>query len=164
MFLKEALLRYSQLEDEIASIFDSLAASTAATSENAASWSEASRKERLRARLLHALAEISTALDDDGPFLVQVPVQMAGLERVLDNVRRWLSAGLDAATGERCVEALSAAPRQELHAALLEIAEPEMKRAMRLVDSEIRSVRRVAERARTRSGPRTRESCATASH
>jgi len=159
MFLKEALLRCSRLEDEVASAYDELARSPAAAPEVAVSWAESSRRERMRAKLLHALAEISTALDDDGPFLVQVPVQLAGVERALESVRRRLSSEIDADTGQRCVEALEAAPRGELHAALLEIAEPEMKRALRLIDSEIRNLRRVADGTRLRSGTRTRESC-----
>ena len=160
MFLKEALLRCSKLEDEVASAYDELARSPAATPETAAGWAESSRAERARAKLLQALAAVSLALDDDGPFLVQVPVQIAALERALENVRRRLSSNVDAASGQRCVEALEAAPRSELHAALLEIAEPEVRRALRLIDSEIRNLRRTAEGPRPRSGARTRESCA----
>lgn len=160
MFLKEALLRCSRLEDEVASVYADLAASPAATPETAAAWVESSRKERQRSRLLHALAEISTALDDEGPFLVQVPVQMADLTRALENVRRRLATNVDAATGQRCIEALESAPRGELHVALLEIAEPEVKRALRLVDSEIRSLRRVADGTRSPTASRTKATCA----
>jgi len=162
MFLKEALLRCSRLEDEVASVYADLAVSPAATPETAVSWAELSRREKRRSKLLHALAEISTALDDEGPFLVQVPVQMADLARALENVRRRLASNVDAITGQRCVEALESAPRGELHAALLEIAEPEIRRALKLVDSEIRSLRRTAEGTRSRTASRTKESCAPA--
>jgi len=141
MFLKEALLRGSRLEDEVAEIYSGLASSPATSSEFAAAWTESARKERQRARLLHALAELSVALDDDGPFLVQVPVQLANLRRVVDNVRGHVTDAVDAATAERCIETLQAAPQSEVYAVLLEIAEPEIKRVLRLVDSETRASR-----------------------
>ncbi|MFN2426446.1 MAG: hypothetical protein ABR587_08375 [Candidatus Binatia bacterium] len=157
MYLKEALLRCSRLEDEVASIYDAVACSATATPELAASWSERSRRERRRARLLHALAEISTALEDDGPFLVEAPVQLAGLGRVLENARRQLASMTDGADGQRCLDTIETAPLRELHAALLEAAEPEIKRASRLVDSEIRNLRRISVGARSRRKTRPRE-------
>lgn len=141
MFLKQALLRGSQLEDEVAEIYSGLASSPAVPSEAAASWAESARKERQRARILHALAELSVALDDDGPFLVQVPVQLANLRRVVDNVRGHVTDAVDETTARRCVETLESAPRGEVYAVLLEVAEPEIKRVLRLVDSEARCAR-----------------------
>lgn len=159
MFLKEALLRCSQLEDEVASVYDELTRSPAATPEVSASWSEASHAGRQRARLLRALAELSTALEDDGPFLVQVPVQIAAVRRALENAHRRLPAVVDSPSGQRCVEALEAAPRRDLYAGLLEVAEPELKRAMRLVDAEVKSLRRNGNCSRPRDVVRARVLC-----
>ncbi len=156
MFLKEALLRCSQLEDEVASVYDRLAGTPAATPQLVATWSEASRVERQRARLLRALAELSTALEDDGPFLVQAPVQMAGVRRALENAQHRLPSVVDGPSGQRCVEALEAAPRHDLYSGLLEVAEPELKRATRLVDAEVKSLRRNGTSSRPREGARSR--------
>lgn len=159
MYLKEALLRCARLEDEVASVYDRLANSEGRTAQSVLEWAENARLERTRATLLRALAAISTALGDDGPFLVDAPVQLAGLDRVLEMVRRRMVATLDAAASAPCIDALEFAPLRELHAALLETAEPELKRALRRIDSEVRALRRASQSAGSRSKTR-RESCA----
>lgn len=162
MFLREALLRCSQLEDEVAAVYDELAASPVAAIEMAATWAESARKERSRARLLHALAEISSALEDDGPFLVQVPVQLSSLRRVVESVHERVTSVMDAPTAARCAEALEGTQRGELHAGLLEVAEPEIRRVLRLIDSETRTLRRGgAESARSRYSTRSRDTTRT---
>lgn len=159
MFLKEALLRCSQLEDEVASIYDELTRSPGSTADVAACWSEAAKTERQRARLLRALAELSTALEDDGPFLVQVPVQIGAVRRALENAHRRLPSVVDGPSGQRCAEALEAGPRLDLYAGLLEVAEPELKRATRLVDAEVKSLRKNGSGSRSRDGVRARVLC-----
>jgi hypothetical protein len=161
MFLREALLRCSQLEDEVASVYAGLAGCGAATSDAAAAWAEAARKERQRARLLYALAELTAVLDDDGPFLVQAPVQLANLRRVVDNVRGHLASTVDACTAMRCAEALEATQRSELHAGLLEVAEPEVRRVLKLIDLETGNAHRAdGDGAKPRGSARSRGSCA----
>lgn len=142
-------------------MYAALAASPAAPGETAAAWSAAAKRESSHARLLHALAELSEALGDDGPFLVQVPVQLSTLRRVVESVRVRVADGVDAATAQRCGDMLDAAPRAELHAGLLEVAEPEIKRVLRLIDEETRTARRAGPKARQREDRRIRGACSS---
>lgn len=143
-------------------MYAELASCPAADGEAAALWSASANREREHARLLHALAELSEALGDDGPFLVQVPVQLSSLRRVVDSVRSRVAEGVDAATARRCAEMLDSAPRSEIHTGLLEVAEPEIKRVLRLIDEETRSARRGGSRARQREERRMRGACSSA--
>lgn len=161
MFLKEALQRCSNLEEEMASVYATLAACPAATSAAAATWSAAAGREKGNARVLHALAELSAALGDDGPFLVQVPLQLSTLRRVVDAVRSRIDIDVDAATAERCAEMLDAAPRRELHSGLLEVAEPEIRRLLKLIDEQTRNVRPGGQRSRHSGDRRIRGACAS---
>jgi hypothetical protein len=154
MFLKDALLRCSQLEDEVASIYATLAKSPTVASESAAAWAEAARRERSRSQMLHALAELSAALGDDGPFLVQIPVQLANLRRIVDTVRGRITPALDAATADRCADTLEGAQRSELHATLLEVVEPEIRRVLKLVEAETRAARRGSPASRAKEAQR----------
>lgn len=142
-------------------MYAELAACPAAPGEAAAAWSASATRERRHARLLHALAELSDALGDDGPFLVQVPVQLSTLKRVVDSVRGRVSDGVDEATALRCAAMLDAAPRNEIHAGLLEVAEPEIRRVLRLIDEETRNARRGGHRARQRDDRRMRGACSS---
>lgn len=163
MFLKEALLRCSTLENEVASMYAELAACSAAPGEAAAAWSASANRERSHARLLHALAELSVALGDDGPFLVQVPVQLSTLRRVVESVRVrvCVADGVDAPTAQLCGDMLDSALRTELHAGLLEVAEPEIKRVLRLIDEETRTARGHPSRSRQREDRRIRGACSS---
>jgi hypothetical protein len=159
MFLKDALLRSSQLEDEMASVYAQLATCPAVDAKEAAAWSAAAAREQVHARLLHALAKLSEALGDDGPFLVQVPVQLSALRRAVEGARARLAADMDAAAAGRCAGQLEAAPRRELYASLLEVAEPEVRRVLRLIDEETRGPRRSGSRSRSREDRRMRGAC-----
>lgn len=159
MFLKEALLRCSNLEEEMASVYAALASCPAATNQSAAAWSAASGREKRNARLLHALAELSEALGDDGPFLVQVPLQLSTLRRLVDAARGRVTNDIDAATAERCAEMLDTAPCRELYSGLLEVAEPEIRRVLKLIDEQTRSVRRSGQRSRHPADRRVRGAC-----
>lgn len=153
MFLREALLRCSQLEEEVAALYDELVRLPEATPETSARWSDRSRKERERSRLLHALAELSSAIGDDGPFLVQEPELLGRLRRSVDEARRVLARDGSGEGIRRCVQALESSPCLELYAGLLDIAQPEARRLLRRIDSEIRNLRRGSESVtRPRSG------------
>ncbi|MFN2376674.1 MAG: hypothetical protein ABR538_09060 [Candidatus Binatia bacterium] len=153
MFLREALLRCSQLEEEVAALYDHLQHLPAANRETSARWSERSRKERERSRLLHALAELSSAIGDDGPFLVQEPQLLHRLRQSVDEARRLLARDGSGEGIARCVQALDSSPCLELYAGLLDIAQPEARRLLRRLDCEIRNLRRVPDLAtRPRSG------------
>jgi hypothetical protein len=150
MFFKDALLQCSELEDEVASMYATLAALPAADTASAAassSWAQAARKERQRARLLHAVAELSAALGDDGPFLVEVPLQLAALRKVIDRVRERVLEAVDTAGTARLIETLESARHGDLHANLLEVAEVEMRRVLRQIEAETRLARRSTQRA-----------------
>ncbi len=156
MFYREALRRCSALEDEVASAYAELAASPAVASELAAAWASSAVEERQKARLLHAAAEMSVALGDDGPFLVQVPLQLASLRKVVDRVRERLAEAPDEPTAIQLAESLEAATRSELHSTLLEVAEVEIRRVLRMIESGTRATKRGRGAARkTRSRDRT---------
>ena len=161
MFLREALQRFSVLEDEVASVYALLEKAPEAPPAQVAAWAEASGSMKHRAQLLRALAELSKALDDDGPFLVQVPVQLAGLGRTIASVRGKTGPTLNAATAAACADALAAAPLDELHASLLEVFEPEVRRLLRAIDVETRRVRRRGEGARSSGASRSRDAART---
>lgn len=152
MFLREALLRCSQLEEEVAALYDGLVRLPAATPETSARWADRSRKERERSRLLHALAELSSAIGDDGPFLVQEPQLLHRLREAVDEARSVLAKDGSGEGIARCVQALESSPCLELYAGLLDIAQPEARRLLRRLDSEIRNLRRLPESA-TRPRP-----------
>lgn len=163
MFLKDALLRCSGLEEDVASVYAELAESPAATTELVAAWTESARVERQRARLLHALAELSAALGDDGPFLVQAPVQLVHLRRVVESVRGRVSPNIDQDLALRCAEALDAAGYGDLHRGLLEVAELEIRRVLRLVESQTKSTKRAnGQGARSRDNRKVRSTCSSA--
>lgn len=136
MFLKDALLRCSKLETEIAAVFAGLAAAAGDTSPRG-SLDGTARRARTRSALLHSLAELTSDLDDGGPFLVQISPQLAAVKRGLDAVKARAAAGENG-----LLELLDATPRNELYASLLDVAEPLVRRTMRLVENERRNSRR----------------------
>lgn len=155
MFLKDALLRCSRLEEEVASVYTGLSTLADVSPENAASWVETAKAERQRGHLLHALSQLSAALGDDGPFLVQAPVQLSALRRVLDSVSARMDGKIDSAAAVRCAETLDAAGCDEVHRSLLEVAELEIRRVLRLVESQTKGARPgSASRSRDRKGRR----------
>lgn len=153
MFLRDALQRCSQLESEVASVYETLATAQGVPASSSRAWADAARRARQRASLLHSLAEVSVAIDDDGPFLVQVTPQIAAIRRVVENVRTRITTALDADSAVRAGAQLEATARDEVYANLLEIAEPVLRRVSRLMEAETRSAKRA-----TADGPRSRES------
>lgn len=160
MFLRDALQRCSQLESEVASVYETLASAHGVAPSSTRSWTDAARRARQRARLLHSLAEVSVAIDDDGPFLVQVTPQIAGIRRVVENVRTRVTTALDAETAGRAGAQLDATARDEVYASLLEVAEPVLRRVSRLMEAETRSAKRaIGDGARARESGRVRTPC-----
>jgi len=149
MFLKEALLRCSQLQHEIAAWYDALCETTDAGDLKIAAWKGTAARERRRAGFLEALAALCGALEDEGPFVVQVPLQLEALGRALHGVARRRQSCPDH-TGCECADHLDSISSARLYADLLELAEPELRRSMRAVGNEIRILRRVTDAARPR--------------
>lgn len=141
MFLSQALLEFSRVEAEVALVYENLASSPAA-GRSASDWAEVARKERERSSLLQALAELSRALGNEGPFLVRVPADLAELRRVLERVRAEMETPVDSSTAGHCVEVLEGSQRHDLHVELLALAEPALRRVIRLIESEARASRR----------------------
>lgn len=137
MFLRDALLRCSELDDEAASVFADLCEASGPDEASAAALAASARAEREHAHLLRALAALADALDDDGPFLVQVPLQIAAFRRVLDAVRSRMSMGMEPDVARRCAERLQTAPFGELHRGLLELAAPQVHRVLGRIAQEI---------------------------
>lgn len=150
MYLREALIQSSSLLTEVASVYERLARDFAPTPQVAAERAESARKETARARLLFALAELSTAAGDDGPFVTEIPVCLARLRHALCVITRRLSRGADPNTDKACIDTLEAAGLESFHAEILEAAEPEMTRVLRMMDSEISHSRHVLHSVRSR--------------
>jgi hypothetical protein len=153
MFLKEALLRCSVLHRETAARFESLRAESTADDARTAAWTGAAIRERRRAELLDALASICSALEDEGPFLVQIPLQLEEVRRALDSLE-WRRDTCADHPGCGCGEVLQAVPAARVYADLIELAEPEVRRALRLITNEIRAVRRTAPAATASREPK----------
>jgi hypothetical protein len=143
MFLKEALQRCSVLHRETAARYESLRAESPEDDARLAAWTGAAIRERRRAELLDALASVCSALEDEGPFLVQIPLQLEEVRRALDSLE-WRRGTCSDHPGCGCGEQLQAIPGARLYADLIELAEPELRRALRLITNEIRAVRRSA--------------------
>jgi hypothetical protein len=160
MFYRIALLRCSQLQGEIGGIFSELAASPIATREAAAEWKGRASTEATRARVLRAAAELAGALEEDGPFLVQAPVDLRHVERVIDVAKRRLGSATDVATARKCVEGLESMQHAEMVEGLLEVAETEFCRVLRLIGSELKAVRRLGLSTRPADTRKARRLCA----
>jgi hypothetical protein len=155
MFYRDALLRCCQLEEDIASLYAALAESKAADADSAQAWSQAARNERENARILRAAAELSIALDEDGPFLVQIRLQLAACRKLVERVRASVAGVEDAGVAGALVQTLDSVPREEVRAALLEVAEGELRRLLRQIESQSKTLRR-SRAARSRSPVRPR--------
>jgi hypothetical protein len=140
MFFREALLRCSQLHLETAALFDGLCEGPR-EDPRIRSWQLAGALERKRAGFLKALATLCSILEDEGPFLVQIPPQLEAFRDALE-FAAWRRASCRDHSHCSCAEAVESIPRGRLHADLLELAEPELKRALRVVALEIRELRK----------------------
>ena len=143
MFLKQALLLCSELQQDIASKYEALCDESPADARIQA-WQVCAARERRRAGYLDALAQLCTALGDEGPFLVQIPVQLGELRRALDSAE-WRRDTCASHPGCSCAETLDRVAGAELYADLMELAEPHLRRTLRLIAEEIRTVRRAAD-------------------
>jgi hypothetical protein len=160
MFLKEALLRCSVLHRETAARFESLRTESIAEDERTAAWTGAAIRERRRAELLDALASICSALEDEGPFVVEIPLQLEEVRRALDSLE-WRRDTCADHPGCGCGEELQAVPAARVYADLIELAESEVRRALRLISNEIRAVRRTAPSAVSSREARAVAACAS---
>jgi hypothetical protein len=149
MFFRVALLRCSDLQNEIASIYEALVTTPGLARHVVARWQELATVERGRGRLLHALATLSAAIEDDGPFLVQVSQQMAAVRQAIERTREQVAGGLDVASAERSAERIEATRHGDVRTALLEIADGEMRRVLRVIERETRGGRRGDRRSRS---------------
>ncbi len=135
MFLREALCRDAELEDEIAGLYADLAARHAANRELAGRWTEMARRERRRARVLQAIVAAQSVAGDDGPFLVHVPLQLAGLRKVVEDAQRDASDNISPLPAVELVERIEAADRSAIYQSLLELGRPEVVRLLRMLDN-----------------------------
>ncbi len=149
MFLKEALLRCSQLQQQTAAQYDALCDQSPGDDARAGKWRGAAARERRRAGFLEALAQLCTALEAEGPFLVQIPLQLEEIRRALDSAQ-WRRDTCTTHPGCTCAESLERVMASELYVDLIELAEPEVRRALRVIANELRNVRRTSDTAAPR--------------
>lgn len=137
MFLREALCRDAQIEEEIARLYADLASRHDCNTEIARRWAEMARREGRRARVLRAIVAAQSVADDDGPFLVHVPLQLAGLHKVVENAQREAGDAITAITAVQLAEKIEAADRGGIYQGLLELGRPEVVRLLRLLDNQV---------------------------
>lgn len=144
MFLAEALLRCSQFQKETASHYDAFCVESPADEARIEAWKGAARRERRRAGFLEALAVLCSALEDEGPFLVQIRAQLEAVRRTLDHAR-WRRENCTGHPRCGCAEMIESIPLARLYADLIELAEPEVRRGLRVIANELRLIRRDAD-------------------
>ncbi|MBI5504074.1 MAG: hypothetical protein HY899_04690 [Deltaproteobacteria bacterium] len=137
MFLREALCRDAELEEDIANLYAGLAARHASSRELAGRWTEMARRERRRARVLQAIVAAQGVAGDDGPFLVHVPLQLAGLRKVVEDARRDAGDSIAPLPAVELVERIEAADRGAIYQSLLELGRPEVVRLLRMLDNHV---------------------------
>jgi hypothetical protein len=137
MYLKDALIRCSDLEVEVADLLQSIVAASA-DSPMRGVREALHRRARLRAALFRSLAGTVASLEDGGPFLVEITGRLAALRRAIDPL---LGAGVRAHNAEAMLEQIAATGRADVYEQLLEVAEPIARRAVRLIEVERRSAR-----------------------
>lgn len=136
MFLREALCRDAEIEEAIADLYADLADRHAFNSDLALRWRDLARRERRRARVLHAIVAVQAIAEDDGPFLVHVPLQLARLRRAVEDARRDAIDAIEPIPAVELAERIEAAERGTIYQSLLELGRPEVVRLLRLLDSQ----------------------------
>jgi len=145
MYLREAIERCARIEESIGDLYDGMAGAGGdvggrAIGDARLDWRRLAERERQQARLLHVAAAAVAAVDGDGPFVVQEPLQLAALDRVVEEARRRLRSGEGraVATGVASVadlsDVLEASGRGGLCASLLALARPAIAKALRATD------------------------------
>jgi hypothetical protein len=134
MYLREALQHCHDLEEEVGHIYDELAALHHDDSRLARLWCELARDERLHARVLGCLVAAQEAEEDDGPFLVEEPVRIDAMRRLIDKAYREVRSGIDARGAVQLAESLEASELNELFDRLVELARPALYRLLGIIE------------------------------
>ena len=95
MYLREALERCASLEEKSRAIYEDLASQHASQPHLSAAWRELAADGRVRARQLGALAAIHAALNDDGPFVVDLHRRIDETELFFEAAAARAKQGLD---------------------------------------------------------------------
>jgi rubrerythrin len=128
MYLREALSRCRDLEEEVSRIYDELASQHTRTPELARAWKQLAQDERSHSRQLGVLLAVHEALDDDGPFLVGLERRSRDCAREIRETYTRVHAGIAPRQAvELCLE-LEKSELDHLFIELRDLSRPAVKR------------------------------------
>lgn len=128
MYLREALGRCRDLEEDVSNIYKELASQHVNHPEFVETWNKLACDERTRSHQLGALLAIHEALDDDGPFLVGLDKRSQECRQQIRSCYARLSAGITPTEAvELCVQ-LESGELGSLFIDMLDLARPALKR------------------------------------
>lgn len=128
MYLRQALGRCRDLEEEVAAIYETLATQQSHNATVAAAWRELAEDERDHARQLAALLSVLDALVEDGPFLVGLARQMSECSNRIRECQRRISGPITEAEAIELCVGLEGSELNDLMTEMRELARPAIKR------------------------------------
>ncbi|RMD83795.1 MAG: hypothetical protein D6815_05655 [Candidatus Dadabacteria bacterium] len=133
MYLREALIECRGLEDEIAGVYERLAAAHGSDRKLARLWQRMARDERLHARILSALLAAEEVAEDDGPFLVDLRQRIARARKLVDRTCRRIRSGISTEEAVELVKAIEESEINGLFCEVVELAKPALERLLAMV-------------------------------
>lgn len=128
MYLREALSRCRDLEEDVSRIYDELASQHSRSPELARAWRQLAQDEHNHSRQLGALLAVHEALDDDGPFLVGLERRSKDCAREVHEAYTRVHAGIAPRQAvELCLE-LEKSELDSLFIELRDLSRPAVKR------------------------------------
>lgn|GEM_PF-1909534 len=137
MFMREAICRDAEIEEAIANLYAQIASRHESGTELARGWSEMARRERRRARVLQAIVAAQGVADDDGPFLVNVPLQLAQLRKVVEDAYRAANDCVAPLPAVELAQMIEAADHGSIYRGLLELGRTQIVRLLRVLDHHV---------------------------
>ncbi|MFQ5352007.1 MAG: hypothetical protein ACE5D3_02920 [Candidatus Binatia bacterium] len=127
-------MRSSELEAEIGTIYDELAALHSRHVGQAKLWKDLANDERFHSRLLGALAAVMAVEGDDGPFLVEVPPALEKQRKKIEQAYRRVREGIDEDQALELMASLEQSELGRIYNEVFAMARPRLERFNRLLD------------------------------
>jgi len=137
MFLREALCRDAEIQEDIANLYANLASRYASDAALTSRLKEMEWRERRRSRVLLAIVAAQAVSESDGPFLVHVPLQLARLRKTVADARHDALSAVEPVCAVEIAEKIEACDRGAIYQSLLELGRSEVTRLLRLVDNQL---------------------------
>jgi hypothetical protein len=130
MYLREGLKRCQELEEQVAHIYEELAAQHATDETLKTLWSELACDERFHSRLIAALLAAEEAREDDGPFVVDLRPRLDRLRRILDHAYQQVRSGMKPAEAVALADFIEGSELNDVFAEVVELARPAVLRLL----------------------------------